>query len=153
MPFDNQYQNLPCWKRLHLPLLQLVKIASSVNSSQHSGSGSICLDCVALADSRGTGETKYTITGGNIAVVALGSTGCSIVCSSSPSAETLEFDLRRLLVVFCVSALCNGFANRLEILPRCRTEDCSTVVSPYPLIWQMQTYRFRPVQHAHAEIP
>jgi hypothetical protein len=36
------------------------------------------------------------MTGGNIAVVALGSTGCSMVCSSSASAEILEFDLSLL---------------------------------------------------------
>ncbi len=30
--------------KFYSPLLQLVKIASSVNSSQHNGSGSICLD-------------------------------------------------------------------------------------------------------------
>jgi hypothetical protein len=68
---------------------------------------------------------RLTITGGSIAVVALGSTGCSMVCSSSPSAEALEFDLS--LVEVCVSALCSGFAKREEILPLCRTEDYLTV--------------------------
>ena len=72
-----------------LPLLQLVRIEASVNSSQHSGSGSTTLD----------------MTGGNIAVVALGSTGCSIMCSSSLSAEGLEFDRSLLEVVTCVSVL------------------------------------------------
>jgi len=51
------------------PLLQLVMMDSSVNSSQHSGSTSTTLD----------------MTGGSIAVVALGSTGCSTVWSSSLS--------------------------------------------------------------------
>ena len=46
-----------------------------------------------------------TMTGGSMAVVALGSTGCSMVCSSSPSGEGLELDLNLLVVVFCVSAL------------------------------------------------
>jgi hypothetical protein len=40
----------------------------------------------------------------------------------------LEFDLSLLEVVFCVSALTNGLANREEMLPRFLTEDCSTVV-------------------------
>lgn len=66
------------------------------------------------------------MTGGSIAVVALGSTGCSTVCSSSPSAEALEFDLN-LFADVCVSALCRGLANREEILPLCLTEDCFTV--------------------------
>jgi hypothetical protein len=64
-----------------------------------------------------------------MAVLALGSTGCSIVCSSSTSAETEELDLSRLDVVFCVSALASGLVNLDEILPRCLTEDCSTVIS------------------------
>lgn len=67
-----------------------------------------------------------TITGGSMAVVALGSTGCSMVCSSSPSAEALEFDLN-LFVEVCVSALWSGFAKRDEMLPRCLTEDCFIV--------------------------
>jgi hypothetical protein len=62
------------------------------------------------------------MTGGNIAVVALGSTGCSILESSSSSAERLEFERSLLAVVFCVSARCRGLANREDILPRCRTE-------------------------------
>ncbi len=69
------------------------------------------------------------MTGGNIAVVALGSTGCSIECSSSPSADTPEFDLSRLAVVFCVSALASGLANLEEILPRCLTEDCGAMLA------------------------
>ena len=63
------------------------------------------------------------MTGGNIAVVALGSTGCSIVCSSLPSAETLEFDLSLLAVVFCVSALCKGLARREDTLPLFLTDN------------------------------
>lgn len=95
------------YSSVYIPFLQLVKIASSVNSSQQSGSGSICLD----------------ITGGSIAVAALGSTGCSIVCSSSPSREMVEFDLSRLEVVFCVSDLRRGLANREDMLPRFLTEE------------------------------
>ncbi len=68
----------------------------------------------------------HTMTGGSIAVFALGSTGCSIVCSSSSSVEGLEFDRSLLVDVFCVSALCSGFAKRDEILPRCRTDTFSS---------------------------
>jgi hypothetical protein len=72
------------------------------------------------------GPTK---TGGNIAVVALGSTGCAMMFSSSPSSpERLEFDLNLLVVVvFCVSALCNGLAKREDTLPLCRTDNYNTV--------------------------
>jgi hypothetical protein len=89
-----------------LPVLQLVRMESSVNSSQHSGSGSITLDysLVNFKLRLDSSINQHTITGGNIAVVALGSTGCSIVCSSSLSAEGLEFDLNLLEPVFCVSA-------------------------------------------------
>lgn len=76
-----------------------------------------------LIDARGKG----TITGGSVAVVALGSTSCSIVCSSSPSVERLEFDLSLLAVVFEVSARCKGFAKREDTLPLFRTDDCSNV--------------------------
>ena len=65
----------------------------------------------------------YTITGGNMAVVARGSTGCSMVWSSSQSAEILELDLNLLAVVFCVSALCRLFASRDEMLPLFLAED------------------------------
>ena len=102
-----QSQSMPMYE--NLPLLQLVRIESSVNSNQQSGSGSTTLD----------------MTGGNIAVVALGSTGCSIICSSSLSAEGLEFDRSLLEVVICVSVRCSGFAKRDDTLPRCRTEDCN----------------------------
>ncbi len=73
-------------QKFNLPLLQLVIMESSVNSNQHSGSVSIIFD----------------MTGGSIAVVARGSTGCSIVCSLS-SSDGEELD--RSLVEFCVSAL------------------------------------------------
>ena len=73
----------------HIPLLQLVRIESSVNSNQQRGSGSTTLD----------------ITGGSIAVVALGSTGCSIMCSSSLSAEGLEFERNRVEAVVWFSVL------------------------------------------------
>lgn len=58
-----------------------------------------------------------------MAVVALGSTGCSMVWSSSPSAEIEELDLNLLAVVFCVSALCNEFARREDMLPLFLAED------------------------------
>ncbi len=61
--------------------------------------------------------SQRTMTGGNIAVVARGSTGCSIVNSSSPSADGLELDLSLLVVVFWVSALCRGLANLDDTLP------------------------------------
>jgi hypothetical protein len=70
-----------------------------------------------------------TITGGSVAVVALGSTSCSIVCSSSPSIETTEFDLSLVAVVFDVSARCNGFAKREDILPLCLTDNWPNVSS------------------------
>lgn len=70
-----------------LPLLQLVNIDSSVKSNQQRGSGSTTLD----------------MTGGSIAVVARGSTRCSIKCSSSLSAETLESDRSLVEFVTCVS--------------------------------------------------
>lgn len=59
-----------------------------------------------------------------MAVAALGSTGCSIVCSSSLSTEKFEFDLNRLELVFWVCSLWRG-PNREDILPRCLTEDLS----------------------------
>lgn len=45
------------------------------------------------------------MTGGNMAILALGSTGCSMGRSTSVSAELLEFDLNLDRFVFCVSAL------------------------------------------------
>lgn len=48
-----------------------------------------------------------TMTGGNMAVLALGSTGCltlGLSSSSPPVAERLELDRNLLLAVFCVSA-------------------------------------------------
>lgn len=59
-----------------------------------------------------------------MAVVALGSTGCSMLCSSSASAEILELDLNLLGLVFCVSALCNELATREDMLPLFRAEAC-----------------------------
>ena len=80
-------------------------------------------------------EVEVTITGGSVAVVALGSTSCCIVCSYSPSTETTEFDLSLLAVVFDVSARCNGLARREDILPLCLTDDYSQISSfPFPIL-------------------
>ena len=82
------------------------------------------LTMVIISKLNSIGRRRYfTITGGSIAVVALGSTGCSIVCSSSPSAESDELDRSLLDVVFCVSALCRGFAKREDILPLCLADN------------------------------
>lgn len=89
------------------PLLQLVRMEASVNSNQHNGSASMILD----------------ITGGRVAVVDLGSTGCSIVCSSSPSTETVELERSLLLIVFCVSDLTSGLTKREATLPLFLTDD------------------------------
>lgn len=63
-----------------------------------------------------------------MAVLARGSTGCSIVCgSSSPSVEIAELDLTLLLDVLWVSALCSGL-KREEILPLCLAEDYTVSV-------------------------
>lgn len=67
--------------RQRLPVLQLVTIASSVNSIQLSG-------CVSAT---------LVNTGGNIAVLDRGSTGWLIVFSSASSPDTMESD-RNLLV-------------------------------------------------------
>src|ERR1700759_5691970 len=93
----------PCQIRKNLPLLQLVRIESSVNSNQQRGSGSTTLDCAVLVAIQLQEENIHTMTGGNIAVVALGSTGCSIMFSSSPESEGLELDLNLLEDVLCVS--------------------------------------------------
>ena len=77
---------------------------------------------------KASGKLLYTITGGSIAVVALGSTGCSMVCSSSASAEIIELDLSLLAVVFCVSALCKVLAKREDMLPLFLAEDCRKVL-------------------------
>lgn len=68
-------------KEANSPVLQLVMMLSSVNSSQHSGSLS----------------TVLFNTGGNIAVRALGSTGWSMELSSasSPSMPSDMFELGR----------------------------------------------------------
>jgi len=71
------------------PILQLVMMLSSVNSNQHNGSAS----------------TLLFSTGGNIAVRALGSTGCMIELpvASSPSAwseEIFELDRKRVVVAW-----------------------------------------------------
>lgn len=119
-----------------LPLLQLVRIDSSVKSNQQRGSGSTTLD----------------MTGGSMAVVALGSTGCSIMCSSSLSAETLEFDRSLLEPVTCVSV--RWSPKREETLFLWRTEDCAIVSSAgIGKINRRMTYGLATMQHSHAEIP
>lgn len=76
----------------------------------------------------------YTITGGNMAVVARGSTGCSMVWSSSQSAEILELDLNLLGVVFCVSALCSVLVKREDMLPLFLAEDyCNISATCYTI--------------------
>jgi hypothetical protein len=62
-----------------------------------------------------------------MAVLALGSTGCLIVDSSSASSECVEFERIRLIVLF-VSARSSVLVNLEDILPRCRTEDCDLVL-------------------------
>lgn len=73
----------------------------SVNSSQHNGSAS----------------TTLVKTGGRIAVLDRGSTGCGNTLSSS--SDTVELDLRRLP---CVSALDKGEVNLEAMEPRWRTD-------------------------------
>jgi hypothetical protein len=88
-----------------------------------------------------------------MAVVALGSTSCSIVCSSSLSVERLEFDLN-LLAVFDVSVRCKGFAKREEMLPLCLTDDCS-MLSKFlqDTLDKRKTYCLWSMQHPNTEIP
>lgn len=93
------------------------------------------------------------MTGGSIAVFALGSTGCSIKCSSSSDADKLEFDRSLVVLVFCVSALCKGFANREEMLPLCRTDIWIPRISNIPRDVLNNTYSLWTVQHSYAEIP
>lgn len=93
---------------LDLPDLQLVTIASLVNSSQHNGSES----------------TTFVNTGGRIAVFALGSTACGPVKPSSPSpVEIAELDRTLLAEVPCVSARVSCDVVNLEAMePRWRTD-------------------------------
>jgi hypothetical protein len=60
----------------NIPDLQLVIIESSVNSNQHRGSSSVILDCAMLVLNRSfeNEAREHTITGGSIAVAALGTT-------------------------------------------------------------------------------
>ena len=103
------------------PDLQLVTIPSLVKSSQQSGSSS----------------TILLKTGGNIAVLALGSTGCgSTFCfgvvgagvssaGASPELDRFESDRTRLLaVVFCVSARWRDAKRDEKEDPRCLTDAC-----------------------------
>lgn len=96
----------------YLPDLQLVRIASSVNVSQHSGSLS----------------AFFVNTGGTLGTRPRGSTGSSTVSSSSsPSAvEICELDLNLEIVVPCVSARWRP-VTRDEMEPRWRTEVCIRV--------------------------
>lgn len=86
-----------------LPLLQLVIIESSVNSNQQRGSLSVTFDCIYFLVLLSMGvrylKGSVTMTGGNMAVAALGTTECSMLCSSSLSADRLEFDLNRFETV------------------------------------------------------
>jgi hypothetical protein len=98
-----------------LPDLQLVTMASSVNSNQHNGSAS----------------TTFVNTGGNIAVFALGSTACGPVKPSSPSppAEMAELDRSLLADVPCVSARVSCDVVNLEAIePRWRTDAAAALV-------------------------
>jgi hypothetical protein len=61
-----------------------------------------------------------------MAVLDLGTTGCTIVCfSSSPSMDREELERNLLATVFWVSALWRGLANREDMLPRCFTDTYS----------------------------
>jgi hypothetical protein len=93
------------------------------------------------------------MTGGNIAVLDLGSTGCSIVCSFSPSAERDEFDRNLLAIVFWVSALWSGFAKREDTLPLCLTDIYSQVRIYVEWYETEVTHCFRSMQHSHTKIP
>lgn len=109
------------------PDLQLVTMASSVNSNQHNGSVS----------------TTFVNTGGNIAVFALGSTACGPVKPSSPSppAEVAELDRTLLAEVPCVSARVSCDVVNLEAIePRWRTD---AAPGPVPALgrWSMPTLK------------
>ena len=66
-----------------------------------------------------------------MAVIARGSTGCSMVWSSSASAEILELDLNLLAVVFCVSAFCSVLAKREDMLPLFLPEDYCNILANF----------------------
>lgn len=71
-------------------------------------------------------NAMLTITGGNMAVRARGSTGCTTSCSPPPSAlpdVRLESDLSRVVEL---SARVRGCGTCDEMLPRCRTDACDS---------------------------
>jgi hypothetical protein len=95
--------------------LQLVIIASCVNVNQH----------------RGSASTTFVSTGGSIAVLALGSTGCGPVKPSSSPPEATELDLILVAAVPCVSARVSCDAVSLEAIePRCLAEAAPAPVPP-----------------------
>jgi hypothetical protein len=128
-------------KDRYSPVLSLVMMASSVNTSEQMGSLPTCL----------------VSTGGSIAVLDRGSTGWLILSLSSPSPSTVdraEFDRSLLVEVPWVSARYKG-AMREEMEPRCRTEVLTHLRSAatHYSTASRWTYSFWSVEHSDVEIP
>lgn len=148
-------------------------MASCVNSIQHNGSASTALLCVlvSLHPLPDRWPQRHTKTGGRIGVLARDDTGCgntppSAVSASRPAvAERFESERRRLVDVFCVSALWRRDVTDTEL--RCLTDACTTITSQRPAgsnlsarmrardscVSREHTYRPRTMQHADAKVP
>lgn len=148
-PMPGRFHVLICPKQLlvmarnrrkaNSPILQLVMMASSVNSNQHSGCLSMTLVYCMLVVSVSLfcEQSRLTMTGGSIGMRALGSTACAM-----PELSSLLW-----LIIRSAAPAVD------EIEPRCLCCCLCMIVSNFSHLVPSRTYSLGPMQHHGREIP